>query len=453
MSQPSSWLLSAYLSLAKHLNPLWRYVLQKRLAADKESALSIAQKLMIKPLAHEDGPVIWGHAVGVGESLALAGLFSQLSRVLPDHQFLMTSTAKSATLALTANGLGPRCRHQCAPVDTPQMVDAFLDHWQPVAAIWCEMDLWPALITGTAQRGIPMALVNARVSPASFAQRRWLTALYRPLLQSFAFIFSQNTFSKQSLISLGADSSQCFVSGSIKQLVQALGVDSGQLIQWQKHTLSRQVWVFASSHEGEEPLAFAVHRALLVIHPTALLIIAPRYPKRGSAISAASQAQGFVTQQRTAINLLDQATQVYVADTIGEMGLWYRLSGVVMMGGSYCAVEGHNPYEPIVLGAQVIYGPRTANFSESYEDLNSQGLARLQTDTEQIVQTINTVWASNQNSGLSSYATALLQGEQAAPTGPLQSMLDALARMIRQSTQAPTHSTLNKTHDNTRSSI
>ena len=453
MNQPRSWLLSSYLGLAKHLNPLWRTVLQKRLTADKESALSIAQKLMVKPLAHGDGPVIWGHAVGVGESLALAGLFSQLSQALPNHQFLITSTAKSATQALITNGLGPRCRHQAAPVDTPQMVNAFLDHWQPVAAIWCEMDLWPALITGTAQRGIPMALVNARVSPASFAQRRWLTALYRPLLQSFTFIFSQNTFSRQSLISLGADPSHCFVSGSIKQLAQALGVDAAQLAQWQQHTHNRKVWVFASSHEGEEPLAFAVHQALLAIHPAALLIIAPRYPKRGSAISTASHAQGFVAQQRTAIKPLDQATQIYIADTIGEMGLWYRLSGVVMMGGSYCAVEGHNPYEPIVLGAQVIYGPRTANFSESYDDLKSQGLARLQTGAEQIAQAINTVWASNKTNAPSNYATRLSVGDQATPTGPLQSMLDTLGRMISQSTEAQTHSTSNKTHDNTRSSI
>ena len=459
MSQPSAWLLDAYLALAKHLNPVWRWALRKRLTTGKETTQSVDQKLMIKPPLRETGPVVWGHAVGVGESLALAGLFARLSQALPDHRFLITSTAQSATQAILANGLGPSCHHQSAPADTPQIVDAFLDYWQPVAAIWCEMDLWPALIAGTARRGIPRALVNARLSPASFAQRRWLTALYRPLLQSFDVVYAQNIFSKQSLIELGAKPTQCFEAGSIKVLGQALGVDTAQLAHWQAVIRNRPVWVFASSHEGEEPLAFAVHQILLKSHPAALLIIAPRYPKRGNSISVASHLYGFATQQRTKSNSLDQspldqATQIYIANTIGEMGLWYRLSRAVMMGGSYCAVEGHNPYEPIVLGAQVIYGPHTANFSESYHDLTAQGLALAQTDTAQIAQTIETIWSSDQAAAMHQPTGQMTQPTQATTLKPaMQSMLDTLTRIIMESTANRNKSALSKTHDNTRSSI
>ena len=426
---------------------MWRWALQKRFVAGKETTQSIAQKLMLTPPNQPTGPVVWGHAVGVGESLALAGLFARLSYALPNHQFLITSTAQSATQALLANGLAPRCSHQCAPIDTPQIVNAFLDHWQPVTAIWCEMDLWPALIAGTAKRGIPMALVNARLSPASFAQRRWLSALYRPLLHSFNLIYAQNIVSKQNLIDLGAQPSRCFVAGSVKVLGQALGADAAHLTQWRRLTDNRKVWVFASSHEGEETLAFTIHGLILATDPAALLIIAPRYPKRGKAITTASHAQGFITQQRTISEPLDQTTQIYVADTIGEMGLWYRLSCIVMMGGSYCAVEGHNPYEPIVLGAKVIHGPRTANFSESYDDLRAQGLALLLTDAAQIAQNIRSAWSSHQ--------TEATKASTAPADIPpmMQSMLDNLTRMITQSTSARNNSSLSKTYDNTRSSI
>ena len=450
MSQTRSWQLAAYLVLAEKLNPLWRWVLSKRLASGKETTQSIAQKLMTGPIAKNNRPVVWGHAVGLGESLALAGLFTRLSQELPDHQFLITSTAKSATQVLHANRLGQHIHHQCAPIDTPQVVDAFLDYWRPVIAIWCEMDLWPALIAGTAQRRIPMALVNARLSPASLAQKRWIAALYRPLLTSFNLIYTQNNFSKQSLIDLGARPSQCLIAGSIKILGQPLSADPAQLLQWQAALAQRMVWVFASSHEGEEPLAYAVHQRLLRFYPAALLIIAPRYPKRGTAIFDASRTQGFVSQLRSTSTALDQATQIYVADTIGEMGLWYRLAKVVMMGGSYCAVEGHNPYEPIVLGAQVIYGPRIANFSESYEDLSSQGLALLQTEIKQIAQTIESAWQSNENSSVKAAAPLTQATPTMAPSPSIQSMLNTLADTIKQSTLARCDPQFNNTNDNTR---
>ena len=450
MSSPKSNLLSAYLLLAKQLNPVWRWVLNRRIAAGKETCISAAQKLMTQPITRSARPIVWGHAVGVGESFALTGLFARLSLVLPDHQFLITSTARSASQALANHKLNALTNqpwvHQCAPIDTPQVVDAFLDYWQPVMAIWCELDLWPALISGTAARNIPMALVNARLSRQSFVQRRRLSSLYRPLLQSFHAMYTQNQFSCESLASLAAldtldvdshTAARCSVSGSIKILGQALGVDPAQLALWQTSLINRPVWLFASSHETEEPLAFAAHRQLLLTHPNALLIIAPRYPKRGDSITSASHIQSFKTEQRSRKNSevspvikspCDLTTQVYVADTIGEMGLWYRVSQAVMMGGSYCAVEGHNPFEAIVLGRRIIYGPRTANFSESYEDLSAQGLAHRQTGSQQIAQTVQTIWQTRASISSTHSETPI--------TPAMQSMLDALTGMINQNTPA-----------------
>ena len=473
-----SKLLNAYLLLAKQLNPVWRWALNKRIAAGKETAASVAQKLMIKPVARGDKPIIWGHAVGVGESLALAGLFEHLQQKLPDYQFLITSTARSATQALTNNQLNADAHahwiHQCAPIDTPQVVDQFLDYWQPVMAIWCELDLWPALIIGSAQRRIPMALVNARLSPATLAKRLQLKSLYRPLLQSFDAIYSQNSFSDAGLTNLGDLTHLHAVSGSIKILGKPLGADLAQLAQWQLSVSNRPVWLFASSHDGEEALAFTVHQQLLLAEPNAVLIIAPRYPKRGDAITSASHICSFRTEQRSrrkddTASGLDPAAQVYVADTIGEMGLWYRLAPAVLMGGTYSAVEGHNPFEAIVLGGHIIHGPHTANFSESFEDLCAQGLAVMQTDAQAIALTIQTIWNAKEANHrappaqpaaqsepqsepqIATKSTSNLAASFSPPISPaMQAMLVNLTGMIVSNTA---HNTKTNLHDNTRPSI
>ena len=398
--------LRAYLLLAHALAPVWRWGLRRRLQRGKETEASIQQKLGLQQATRPAGPLVWGHAVGVGESMALAGLFARLAPLRPELNFLITTTARTSGDALRRNGLPPRCQHQFAPVDTPEATARFLDHWQPVLAVWCEMDLWPALMDGTDERHIPRVLVNARLSAASLAKRRWGRWIYQVLLPGFRHIFAQNADTVDSLVSLGAVRERTSVSGTIKSLSPALACDADTLSAWQHALGTRPLWLLASSHPGEEALALQAHALLREARPEALLIVAPRMPTRGTEVQtlcdAASGAilgadpgpdSGPNTPLRSANAPLPTAAGVYVADTVGEMGLWYRLAPVALVGGSIASVGGHNPYEPLALGCAVLHGPNVWNFAESYQHLDALELSQRVLDAQALADAVARAWA------------------------------------------------------------
>lgn len=397
--------LRLYNRLARALAPVWRWGLRRRLLRGKETEASIQQKLGLHMAERPAGPLVWGHAVGVGESMALAGLFARLAPLRPELNFLITTTARTSGDALRRNGLPPRCQHQFAPVDTPDATARFLDHWHPALAVWCEMDLWPALMDGTDERHIPRVLVNARLSAASLAKRRWGRWIYQALLPGFRHIFAQNTDTVDALVSLGAVAGRISVSGTIKSLSPALACDADTLHAWRQALGSRPVWLLASSHPGEEDLALQAHALLRQIWPDALLIIAPRMPARGAEVQALCNAasaaipgadagpdSGPNTPLRSANAPLPTAAGVYVADTVGEMGLWYRLAPVALVGGSIAAVGGHNPYEPLALGCAVLHGPNVWNFAESYQQLDASGLSQRVLDAQALADAVARAW-------------------------------------------------------------
>ncbi len=400
-----AWALHGYLCLAHALTPLWRWALRKRLQRGKETPQSLNQKWVKAPPNRPQGPLVWGHAVGVGEAMALAGLFAQMGQRWPQAHFLITTTARTSGDALHNTGLPPRCLHQFAPVDTPQTVARFLDHWRPALAIWCEMDLWPALIHATAQRGVAHVLVNARLSAAALAKRHWGRFLYQALLPGFSRLWAQNTATRDGLIALGALPDKVLVTGTIKAMSPPLACDLAQLQAWQTCLQNRPIWLLASSHPGEEELALQVHALVRQEYPDALLVIAPRAPARGREVLALCPDG---TLQRSASDALPGPLDaLYIADTIGEMGLWYRLATVTMMGGSWATVGGHNPHEALALGSHVLHGPHIWNFAESYEDLDAQELSQPFTRAEDLASAIcrscQQPWrraTSNANEGL-----------------------------------------------------
>jgi 3-deoxy-D-manno-octulosonic-acid transferase len=383
--------LSAYLRLAGALAPVWRWGLQRRLARGKETVASIQQKLSLQMPPRPVGPLVWGHAVGVGESMALAGLFHRLGEQRPDLHFLITTTARTSGDALQRQGLPPRCQHQFAPVDTPEATASFMAHWQPRLALWCEMDLWPALIKAADDQGVPRVLVNARLSEQSLRKRRWGRWIYQVLLPGFVDLFVQNAETARGLTALGARPERITVSGTIKTLSPPLGHDPTELARWQRALGPRPIWLLASSHPGEETLALRAHEILRQQEPDALLIIAPRVPTRGAEVSALCPTG---TPQRSRGESLPSEMPVYLADTIGELGLWYRLAPVALVGGSLAEVGGHNPHEPLALGCAVLHGPKVWNFSESYAALDEQGLSRLITDATQLANAVQAAWSS-----------------------------------------------------------
>ncbi|QHE77292.1 3-deoxy-D-manno-octulosonic acid transferase [Hydrogenophaga sp. PBL-H3] len=390
------WALRAYLVLARWLAPVWHKGLQRRLLRGKETPRSVRQKLGSEYADRPTGPLVWGHAVGVGESMALAGLFARLAERRPDCSFLITTTARTSGDALRRTGLPARCQHQFAPVDTPEAVSRFLDHWRPSLALWCEMDLWPALIAETDARAIPRALVNARLSPESLAKRRWGRWLYQALLPGFRDLFAQNEATADALVALGAPRERITISGTIKALVPPLGCDAVDLETWQQALAGRPVWLLASSHPGEEALALAAHVRLCEQRPGALLIIAPRAPARGLEVAAlASAVVSRDAPLRSAGAHIATRSPVYIADTIGEMGLWYRLAPVALVGGSFASVGGHNPHEPLALGCAVLHGPNVWNFAESYERLNGLRQARPVNSEGDVIREVAAVWGVN----------------------------------------------------------
>lgn len=406
MNTPKPLALRAYQRLARALAPVWRWGLQRRLQRGKETEASIQQKLGLHMAARPTGPLLWGHAVGVGESMALAGLFARLAPLRPELNFLITTTARTSGDALRRNGLPPRCQHQFAPVDTPEATARFLDHWRPALAVWCEMDLWPALMDGTDERHIPRVLVNARLSAASLAKRRWGRWIYQALLPGFRHIFAQNTDTVDALVSLGAVRERTSVSGTIKSLSPALACDADTLSAWQHALGTRPLWLLASSHPGEEALALQAQALLREAHPDALLIVAPRMPTRGAEVQALCNAasvaipgadagtdSGPNTPLRSANAPLPTSAGVYVADTVGEMGLWYRLAPVALVGGSIAAVGGHNPYEPLALGCAVLHGQNVWNFAESYQQLDALGLSQPVLNAQQLAAAVARAWA------------------------------------------------------------
>jgi 3-deoxy-D-manno-octulosonic-acid transferase len=314
-----------------------------------------------------------------------------MGQLWPQANFLITTTARTSGDALHQTGLPPRCLHQFAPIDTPATVRQFLNHWQPALAIWCEMDLWPALIHATAQRGIAHALVNARLDKASLAKRHWGRWIYRSLLPGFSTLWAQNDETRKGLIALGADAKRVLVTGTIKSMSPPLACDTVQLHAWQKILASRPVWLLASSHPGEETLALQVHDVLRQQYPHALLLIAPRAPARGAEVVTYCPSGSLLRSTSNALPKCSDA--VYVADTIGEMGLWYRLAPVAMMGGSWASIGGHNPHEPVALNCHVVHGQHVWNFAESYKDLDSQDLSQLAMDAGSIAQAVSAVWA------------------------------------------------------------
>jgi len=408
--------LRAYGLLARALSPVWRIGLRRRLGRGKETPASVQQKLGLAYEARPAGTLVWGHAVGVGESLALAGLFARLGERRPDLHFLITTTARTSGDALRGRHgqsiLPPRCQHEFAPVDTPDAVARFLDHWRPALAVWCEMDLWPALMDATDARGIPRVLVNARLSAASLAKRRWGRWIYAALLPGFRALFAQNAESADALVTLGAPRDRVVVTGTIKTLSPPLPCDPNALLRWQTALTGRPVWLAASTHPGEEAMALQAHEALCAQHPDALLLVAPRVPTRG-AEALALCPEGTLQRSADPSTPPGAGASVYLADTIGELGLWYRLAPVALVGGSIAEVGGHNPHEPLALGCAVLHGPNVWNFAESYEQLDAAGQTLPVADATAVEQAVEAAWAGAAQAGqplpVDPRATAVLQ--------------------------------------------
>jgi 3-deoxy-D-manno-octulosonic-acid transferase len=299
-------------------------------------------------------------------------------RALNLRILLTSGTVTSA--AIVAKRFPADIIHQYVPYDSPRYVARFLDHWRPSLALFIESDLWPNLILSSAARRLPMVLINGRMSHRSFPRWRRVSSTISALLGRFDVCLTQSRVDAERFTALG--SRNVVVTGNLKLDVPAPPADFTKLERLMSVTRGRPVIVAASTHPGEEEILIEAHRALVGFLPSLLTVIVPRHPGRGEAISRMISAAGLHAALRSREELPTAATDIYVADTMGELGLFYRLSPIVFMGGSLVEHGGQNPIEAVKLGASVVHGPHVFNFSDVYEALDSAGGAK-QADTQE----------------------------------------------------------------------
>jgi 3-deoxy-D-manno-octulosonic-acid transferase len=310
----------------------------------------------------------------MGESTSILPLVRRLIERHPAlHVLVTTGTVTSAQLL--AQQLPPSALHQYAPVDLPQVAGAFLDHWRPDLVLWTESEFWPNLIAAIAHRHVPMALINGRISGRTFKRWRRFPGSIRHMLATFTLCLGQTQQDADRLRALGAAKVQYL--GNLKSSAPPLAADSDELGRIEAALAGRLRWLAASTHVGEEVIVAAAHVRLLQRDPALLLLLAPRHPERGVEIAVLLRTQGLTVARRSASEPITSATQVYLADTIGELGLWYRVADVVFVGGSISVDGGHNPLEPARLGAAILHGPRMSSFKEIAADMTGLGASRI----------------------------------------------------------------------------
>jgi len=367
--------LRGYRRLAAAATPLTSILLAKRLKRGKEHPVRIGERRGETAVARPSGPLVWTHGASVGEMLSLMPLVEHLRA--KGFAVLMTSgTVTSAKLA--ERRLPPGVIHQFIPIDTPKFIIRFLEHWRPNLALFSESDLWPNLIIESTGRGIPLILVNARLSEQSFYRWRYAPTTIATLLRRFDLCLAQSGLDAERYAHLGAP--RVNVTGNLKLDVPAPPVDEQKLTAMQGAIAGRPLIAAASTHPGEETLVIDAHLRLRRSFPGLVTILAPRHPERGRGILDIARLAGLSAALRSSGQLPNRATDVYVADTMGELGLLYRLAPIVFIGGSLVRHGGQNPIEAAKLGAAILHGPHVWNFTEIYAALDKARGAERVTD-------------------------------------------------------------------------
>jgi 3-deoxy-D-manno-octulosonic-acid transferase len=380
--------LRFYRRLSAAAVPLAPALIKRRLKQGKEDPARVGERRGMSQGVRPHGPLIWIHGASVGEVLAAAALIEKL-RALNIRILLTSGTVTSA--AIVAKRFPADIIHQYVPYDSPRYVARFLDHWKPSLALFIESDLWPNLILSSAARRLPMVLINGRMSHRSFPRWRRITTTISALLGRFDVCLAQSQVDADRFAALG--SRNVLITGNLKLDVPAPPADAGKLERLMAVTRGRPIIVAASTHPGEEEILLATHRTLAAFFPSLLSVVVPRHPDRGEAIARTIAASGLQVGLRSREELPTAKTDIYVADTMGELGLFYRLAPIVFMGGSLVPHGGQNPIEAIKLGASVVHGPHTFNFTDVYQALDSAGGARQADNQEALVKQLGQLLA------------------------------------------------------------
>lgn len=354
-------ILSGYRIGGMLARPLVPLALSLRAARGKEDPARAGERYGRASLPRPEGRLVWVHAASVGETNAVLPLIARLTAAgFP--VLLTTTTLTSASIAAT--NLPPGAIHQFGPLDVPAYVDRFLDHWRPFFVVFVESEIWPAIITRLEEAVVPLVVVNGRMSDRSFRRWRRFRAAARAVFGRIGLVLARSAEDGERFRVLGAPNVE--VSGSLKFDAPPLAAAPGDLGRLRSAIAGRPVWVAASTHDGEEAIVAAAHRILKERHPGLLTILVPRHPARGGVIRDLLAGEGLSVALRSRGDGLLPGTDVYLADTLGELGLFYRAAPVAFLGGSLVPVGGHNPIEAVRLGTAALHGPHVHNFAELF---------------------------------------------------------------------------------------
>ncbi len=301
---------------------------------------------------------------------------------------VVLTTVTLASASLVAGRLPPRVRHQFVPYDVGPWIERFLDHWDPQLAIFVESEIWPVTIRELSRRSVPLVVCNARMSERSFAGwHRWPSVaeavfgrIHHCLAQSEADAERYRQLGAPRVTTVGNIKFDAPVPEASRTLTEALAAALGD----------RPVFLAASTHPGEEEVVLAAYAKALARNRDLLLVLAPRHPTRGDALVDLCEAAGLAVAQRSRGALPDRSTRVYVADTVGELGTFYRFARVAFLGGSLAArVGGHNPIEPAGLGVAVVAGPNVRNWTSIYEAMRADGAIVTVTDSDELFDAVD----------------------------------------------------------------
>ncbi|MBL4740816.1 MAG: 3-deoxy-D-manno-octulosonic acid transferase [Sneathiella sp.] len=372
--------LSMYNGLLWVASPFIKRHLNKRLEAGKEDASRFDERFGEPSRLRPSGELIWFHAASVGEAISALPLIKVLLARNSKRSILMTTGTKTSA-DLMQDRLPAGAFHQFVPIDTKEAVTRFLEYWQPQLAIWMESEIWPNLIHQTSRRKIPMLMINARITDASFNLWRKTGGLAKNLLKKFDYIHAQSELAAERMKYLGGEDVEAL--GNLKFCSPPLPFQNERFRDMRAAIKDRKVWLASSTHKGEEAIVASVHLAMKSKVKNLLTIIAPRHPSRGEEIASKLQEAGFKVAQRSLRHPIEPDTDIYLADTIGELGLFYRLVDVVFMGGSLVQKGGQNLLEAARLDCAIMHGPDMSNFTEIVADLqNNNGIIQVNNGSE-----------------------------------------------------------------------
>lgn len=410
--------LRAYRLFSAAMRPFTPLFLARRLRHGKEHAERLHERRGVSALARPPGPLVWLHAASIGELISVLPL---IERIHGREVNVLVTSGTVTSGGLAEQRLPRGVIHQFVPIDVPKYVRRFLEHWQPDLALFVESELWPNIMIETSQRGVPMILINGRLSENSFRRWRYAPRSIGALLSRLDLCLARTPADAERLGELGAP--HVVTTGDLKLDGPAPPADRAKLAALQGAIGGRPLIAAASTHAGEEAAMVEAHQRLRGNFPGLLTMIVPRHPERGDGVADIARAAGLKARLRSRGELPDAATDIYIADTVGELGLVYRLAPIVFIGGSLIRHGGQNPIEPAKLGAAILHGPHVWNFAEIYAALDQARGAETVADADKLTAGLAAMLAQPEQRGrIADAARATVDGLSGALERTLQSL-------------------------------